>query len=147
MTIHVEKRPYKNFVSPRMLESYRITSILLLIYYSTSIGKAKYIHFDKLHFLFDLLMCKQDIVGQPKLTLPPWKIDQELKKTLIVLSQSKLIDPSFYGIKVRYSLTNEGYIKATEILDVPELHMVSEKAKSLALSVSTSTFEASKVIF
>lgn len=146
MTIHVEKRPYKNFVSPRMLESYRITSILLLIYYSTS-GRAKYIHFDKLHFLFDLLMCKQDIVGQPKLTLPPWKVDQELKKMLIVLSQSKLISPSFYGTKVRYSLTKEGYIKATEILDVPELHMVSVKAKSLALSVPTSTFEASKVIF
>lgn len=146
MTIYVEKRPYKSFVSLRMLDSYKVISIILLIYYSTT-GKANYIYLDKLHFLFDLLMCKQELTNTPKLTLPPWKIDRELKNILIVLTKNMLIEQSCDGNKVRYSLTETGNEKANAILSVPELTLVSTRAKMLASSVSTAAFKKSTVTF
>lgn len=146
MTIYVEKKVYKSFVSPRMLDSYRVSSILLLIEHSTS-GAANYIYLDKLHFLFDLLICDQEFVGFPKFTIPPWNIDKELKNTLIVLTQNQLIEQSYDKTKVRYSLTKKGKLKVEEIKNVEELMQVNNKAKKLAISVKTSAFKKSKVIF
>lgn len=146
MTIYVEKKAYKTFVSPRMLDSYRISAILLLIDHSTS-GAAKYIYLDKLHFLFDLLICDQEFSGFPKFTIPPWNIDKELKNTLIILAQNQLIEQSYDSNKVRYSLTLKGNLKVEEIKSVEELFLVNKKAENLAISVKTSAFKKSKVIF
>ncbi|ASG04259.1 hypothetical protein [Vibrio anguillarum] len=146
MTIYIEKKEYKAFVTPRMLDGYRISVILLLIDSSIS-GSTKYIYLDKLHFLFDLLICDQEFVGFPKFTIPPWNIDKELKNILIILTKNNLIEQSYDGNKVRYSLTKKGNYKVEEIKSVDELSLVIEKAEKLATSVKTSAFNKSKVIF
>ena len=146
MTIVVEKKTYKSFVSLRMLDSYKVVSIIFLIYYSTA-GRASYIYLDKLHFLFDLLMCKKELTELPKLTLPPWKIDRELKNILIVLTQNKLIEQSYDDNKVRYSLTETGNKQVHEMLNIPELALVATKANTLSSSLTNSVFKKSKVIF
>ncbi|MDP2592735.1 hypothetical protein Q8W41_24970 [Vibrio splendidus] len=146
MTIYIEKKAYKSFVHPRMLDSYRISAILLLINHSTS-GSAKYIHLDKLHFLFDLFICDQEFIGFPKFTIPPWNIDKELKNTLIVLTKNKLIEQSYDSNKVRYSLSPTGKFKVEEIKNIPELSLINIKSEKLATSVKTSAFKKAKVIF
>ncbi|MCS0539232.1 hypothetical protein NXY55_04385 [Aeromonas veronii] len=94
-------------------------------------------------------MCNKDLKGLPKLTLPPWGIDKELKNILIILTNNLLIEQSYdkNGNKVRYSLTELGNEKTNEILSIPELLLVADKAKSLASSVNTTVFKKSKVIF
>lgn len=129
-----------------MLDSYRIAVILLLIGHSTS-GQAKYIYMDKLHFIFDLLICDQEFNGLPKFTIPPWNIDKELKSTLIVLTKNQLIEQSYDKNRVRYSLTEKGKIKVEKIKKVEELFLVNKKTENLAISIKTTAFQKSKVIF
>lgn len=146
MTIYIEKKSYKSFLSPRSLDSFQITSILLLIKYSTS-GRASYIYLDKLYFLFDLMICDQQFVGFPKFTIPPWNIDKELKHKLIILTKNNFVVQSYDGNKVRYSLTDKGMQKIVEIENIGEFSVLNEKAKKLAVLVTTTMFEKSKVIF
>lgn len=129
-----------------MLDSYRISVILLLVGNSTT-GNSKYIYMDKLHFLFDLLICDQEFNGFPKFTIPAWSIDKELKNILIVLTRNKLIEQSYDKNKVRYSLTEKGRFKVEKIKNVDELFLVNKKAEKLATSVKTTEFQKSKVIF
>ncbi|HAS6021521.1 TPA: hypothetical protein ACGUVV_004097 [Vibrio vulnificus] len=145
MTIYIEKRPYTNFISPRKLDSFQIAVIIFLIAYSTS-GRAKYIYLDKLHFLFDLLICDQDFSSLPKFTIPPWNIDKELKNKVIVLVKNEIICPSYDNNKVRYSLTEKGLKKFDELIEIEELSILSSKAEVLA-NTTTKTFERSKVIY
>ncbi|EID4337219.1 hypothetical protein LB045_002723 [Vibrio vulnificus] len=145
MTIYIEKRPYTNFISPRKLDSFQIAVIIFLIAYSTS-GRAKYIYLDKLHFLFDLLICDQDFSSLPKFTIPPWNIDKELKNKVIVLVKNEIICQSYDNNKVRYSLTEKGLKKFDELIEIEELSILSSKAEVLA-NTTTKTFERSKVIY
>ncbi|MFZ3441458.1 hypothetical protein [Vibrio harveyi] len=145
MTIYIEKRPYTSFLSPRKLDSFQIAAIIFLISYSTS-GRAKYIYLDKLHFLFDLLICDQDFSSLPKFTIPPWNIDKELKNKVIVLVKNEIICQSYDNNKVRYSLTEKGLKKFDELIEIEELSILSSKAEVLA-NTTTKTFERSKVIY
>ncbi|OZS42198.1 hypothetical protein, partial [Photobacterium sanguinicancri] len=145
MSIHIEKRPYTSFISPRKLDSFQITAIIFIIAHSTS-GRAKYIYLDKLHFLFDLLICDQDFTKLPKFTIPPWNIDKELKNKIIVLAKNEIICQSYDKNKVRYSLTNKGLAKFHELMEIEELSVLNSKSEVLA-STTTKTFEKSKVIF
>jgi predicted transcriptional regulator len=145
MTIYIEKLPYTSFISPRRLDSFQIAAIIFLIAHSTS-ARANYIYLDKLHFLFDMLICDQDFSNFPKFTIPPWNIDKELKNKVIILVRNDIISQSYDGNKVRYSLTEKGLSKFNEFIEVEELSTLSAKAKVLA-STTKKTFERSKVIY
>lgn len=145
MTIYIEKRPYTSFISPRKLDSFQIAAIIFLIAHSTS-GRANFIYLDKLHFLFDLLLCNQDFSSFPKFTIPPWSIDRELKNKLIVLVKNDIICHSFDQNKVRYSLTEKGLNKFYELIKIEELNTLNSKSEVLA-STTKKTFERSKVIY
>ncbi|HHX8703891.1 TPA: hypothetical protein ACVO35_004894 [Vibrio alginolyticus] len=145
MTIYIEKRPYTSFLSPRKLDSFQIAVIIFLIAHSTS-GRAKYIYLDKLHFLFDLLICDQDFSNFPKFTIPPWNIDRELKNKVIVLVKNDIICQSYDNNKVRYTLTEKGLSKFNDLINIEELSTLNSKAEALA-STTTKTFERSKVIY
>ncbi|EPQ9965687.1 TPA: hypothetical protein I7793_17460 [Vibrio vulnificus] len=145
MSIYIEKRPYTSFISVRKLDSFQISAILFLIAHSTS-GRAKYIYLDKLHFLFDLLICDQDLSKLPKFTIPPWNIDRELKNKLIILVKNEIVCQSYEKNKVRYSLTDKGLNKVYELNGIEELSLLNSKAEALS-GTTTKTFEKSKVIF
>lgn len=145
MTIYIEKRPYTSFLSARKLDSFQIAAIIFLIAHSTS-GRANYIYLDRLHFLFDLLICDQDFSNYPKFTIPPWSIDRELKNKIIILVKNEIIIQSFDKNKVRYSLNEKGLIKFNELINVEELATLNTKAELLA-NTTKKTFERSKVIY
>ncbi|MDB1123403.1 hypothetical protein [Vibrio algarum] len=146
MSILIKKLSYKSFISARGLDSFQIASILMLIAYSTN-GRANYIYINKLHFLFDLLICDQTLDGFPKFTIPPWNIDKDLKNKLIVLSKNGLICESFEQNKVRYSLTDEGFNIVQQFEQIEELSTIRDKAQTLASTTTKTMFEKSKVIF
>ncbi|RUO33321.1 hypothetical protein CWE14_08895 [Aliidiomarina soli] len=146
MKIFIEKKSYNSFISLRDLSGFQVASIILLIDHSTS-KAADYIYLDKLHFLFDLLICDRTFNGFPKLTIPPWSIDKELKNKLIVLSRNEIVEQSNDSGKVRYSLTDKGRSKVESIRNIEELASIDSKARELALASSTKMFKNSKVIF
>ncbi|MGR5050739.1 hypothetical protein ACPV3P_18620 [Photobacterium damselae] len=144
--IKIEKKQYKNFLSPRALDSYKITAILLIIRHSTS-SRARYIYLDKLYFLFDLVICDQKFSGFPKFTIPPWDIDKDLKNKIIVLVKNGIIEQSYDKNKVRYSLTEQGSKKVIEIQCIDEFSTMNDKIKTLANDIKTNAFEKSRIIF
>ena len=110
------------------------------------IGDLIAVSLDKLHFLFDLLICDQEFSSLPKFTIPPWNIDKELKNKVIVLVKNEIICQSYDNNKVRYSLTGKGLEKLNELIKIEELSVLSSKAEALA-NTTTKTFERSKVIY
>ncbi len=150
MTISIEKKSFRTFINPRSLDSYRITSIILLIGYTKTNRESqvkRYIYLDKLHFMFDLLLCDQEFKGLPKFMIPPWSIDKELKKLLIILVQNDIVEQSHSGNKVRYSLTEKGDLTLSKIEKIEELTSLIDRVKNLCKSVKTNEFEKSKVIY
>lgn len=145
MTIHIEKKPFQSFISLRELDNYKVVLILMLIHHSTS-GRASFVFLDKLHFLFDLAICNRTYKGLPKYTIPPWKVDNELKKKLIVLTQNDII-LQCNKAKVRYSLSEKGQSSLKSILEVEDFHKLNDKVAELCKNISTSEFEKSRIVF
>ncbi|WP_251604194.1 hypothetical protein [Pseudoalteromonas sp. NCCP-2140] len=146
MTIHIEKKPFQSFINLRELDNYQVVLVLMLIHHSTS-GSARYIHMDKLHFLFDLAICNRSYNGLPKFTIPPWKVDNELKRKLILLSQNSIILQSNINNKVRFSLSEKGESSLKNILEIESFHSLNNKIAELCKNISTSNFEKSRIVF
>ncbi|QFI37036.1 hypothetical protein FR932_03925 [Moritella marina ATCC 15381] len=146
MRIFIEKKSYRSFVSSRSLGSFQVAVLLFIIHHSTS-GRANYIYLNKLHFLFDLVICEEEFSGFPKFTIPPWNIDKDLKNKIIVLVKNELIEQTYDGNKVRFALTEKGNENVLLMNEIRELSIINEKIINLSKSVTTTIFDKSKVIF
>jgi len=146
MTIHIEKKSFQSFISLRELDNYQVVLVLMLIHHSTS-GAARYIHMDKLHFLFDLAICNRSYQGLPKFTIPPWKVDNELKRKLIILTKNNIILQSNKDNKVRFSLSEKGKSNLKNVLEIENFHNLNNKIAELCKNISTSNFEKSRIVF
>jgi hypothetical protein len=145
MTIHIEKKAYKSFINLRELDNYQVVLVLLLIHHSTR-GRSSYIHLDKLHFLFDLAICNRNYIGYPKYTIPPWKVDKELKHKLILLTKNHVI-AQCNKTTVRYSLTKKGDSMVMPILAIENFHELNNRVIELCNNISTADFEKSRIVF
>lgn len=145
MTIYIEKKSFKNFISLRELDNYQVVLVLFIIHHSTT-GKASYVYLDKLHFLFDLAICNRNYREYPKYTIPHWKVDKELKRKLIILTNNDII-LQCNKEKVRFSLSEKGNNFLKSILEVDDFYKLNTKIAELCNSISHSDFEKSRSIF
>lgn len=146
MIIEIEKSDASELISVRSLSTYQVAVLILIVHYSTSCS-AKYIYLDKLHFIFDLVLCKRGINDLPKLTIPSWKVDKELKNKIIILVTNKiLIQDSDNNKKVRFRLSDVGQSLYEEIYRIEDLSKTIKFIEDICLNISTAAFSKSRVL-
>ena len=146
MTIKIEKSDASELISVRSLSTYQVAVLISIVHYSTS-GTAKYIYLDKLHFIFDLVLCKRGVDDLPKLTIPSWKIDKELKNKIIILVTNEiLIQDSDSNKKVRFRLSDKGQSIYDGIYQIEDLSKTIKFIENICSSISTAVFSKSRVL-